>query len=534
MPNTWVRLLLGSEGCLVELCRLFGNLCYNSDAGRSLVLSLGLLEKILAAMKSLPPGCDLPSSRLVSVVPAFLQNFCISNPGGLSAASYLALYLAGQLRECADHEQLGPFLELLVSVDEVEGGRTMLLQTDPVCSFIVHWIALTGKAESWEAQDPDFLGLVSELADNQQTASLLVTHSLHTVLVDLIEDRCSTHCDPEDEDKARGTKWACDLLTLLLSHVESTAVEPLLSRLCTWLDSSWPCQVSSAALILGNFCTSEASCQQLLQDCPGLLEQLASRLSSHQERPVLHAVAGCLRNLAVCRPLRSRLVDVQIDHLAAELFLSKNANANNCDFTLAFKLLGLLRLLTIENAALCCRLGAWPELLEGLAALSDTAGLQGHLTLEISRLLSCLVRYSKSADVSAAVVTRGGLPSLAALLGSPHLQLQNEALVALAVLTGPRPPASLLVEQLRPDQLTLQLAEILVANSTAPEEVKWNAALVVSNILAWNLTGVTEAVRGSKTPLLSGLRALAADLAGERKVVVQCIIDTLDRLDALS
>jgi hypothetical protein len=532
VANAWIRLLLGSEGCLVELCRLFGNLCYNSDAGRSLVLSLGLLEKILAAMKSLPPGLDLPSSRLVSVVPAFLQNFCISNPGGLSAASDLALYLAGQLRECADLEQLGPFLEFLVSVDEVEGGRTLLLQKDPVCLFIVHWIALTGKAESWEQQDPDFLGLISELADNQQTASVLVAHSLNTILVDLIEENCSIRCDPEDEDKARGTKWACDLLTLLLSHVESSAVEPLLSRLCMWLDSSWPCQVSSAALILGNFCTSEASCQQLLQACPGLLEQLAGRLSSDQERPVLHAVAGCLRNLAVCRPLRSRLADVQIDQLAAQLFLSKNAH--NCDFTLAFKLLGLLRLLTIENAALCCRLGAWPELLEGLAALSDTAGLQGHLTLEISRLLSCLVRYSKSADVSAAVVTRGGLPSLAALLASPHLQLQNEALVALAVLTGSRPPASRLVEQLRPDQLTLQLAEILAANSTAPEEVKWNAALVVSNILAWSLTGVTEAVGGSKTPLLSGLKALAADLAGERKLLVQSIIDTLDRLDASS
>jgi hypothetical protein len=407
-----------------------------------------------------------------------------------------------------------------------------LLQTDPVCIFIVHWIGLTGKAESWEQQDPDFLGLISELADNQQTASLLVTHALHTVLVDIIEESCSSRCDPEDEDKARGSKWACDLLTLLLSHVESPAVEPLLSRLCTWLDSSWPCQVSSAALILGNFCTSEASCQQLMQNCPGLLEQLAGRLSSDQDRPVLHAVAGCLRNLAVCQPLRSRLVDVQIDQLAAQLFLSKSSN--NCDYTLAFKLLGLLRLLTIENAALCCRLGAWSELLEGLAALSDTAGLQGHLTLEISRLLSCLVRYSKSADVSAAVVTGGGLPSLAALLGSPHLQLQNEALVALAVLTGPRPPASRLVEQLRPDQLTLQLAEILANDSTAPEEVKWNAALVVSNILAWNLTGVTEAVRGSKTQLLSGLRALAADLAGERKLLVQSIIDTLDRLDALS
>ncbi len=529
MANAWIRLLLGSEGCLVELCRLFGNLCYNSDAGRSLVLSLGLLEKILAAMKALPPGCDLSSTRLVSVVPAFLQNFCISNPGGLSPASDLALYLAGQLRECADHEQLGPFVEFLVSVDEVEGGRTVLLQTDPVCIFIVHWIALTGKAEIWEHQDPDFLGLISELADNQETASLLVTHSLHTVLVDIIEECCSTRCDPEDEDKAGRTKWACDLLTMLLSHVEATAVEPLMSRLCTWLDSSWPCQISSAALILGNFCTSEASCQQLLHDCPGLLEQLVGRLSSDQERPVLHAVAGCLRNLAVCRPLRSRFVDVQSDQLAAQLFLSKNSN--NCDYTLAFKLLGLLRLLTIENAALCCRLGAWPELLEGLAALSDTAGLQGHLTLEISRLLSCLVRYSKSADVSAAVVTSGGLPSLAALLGSPHLQLQNEALVALAVLTGPRPPASRLVEQLRPDQLTLQLAEIL-ANGTAPEEVKWNSALVVSNILAWNLTGVTEAVGDSKTPLLSGLRALAADLTDERKALVQSIIDTLDRLDA--
>ena len=519
------RFLLSSEGALVELCRLYGNLCYNNDSGRALVCRQGILQKILVTLPVLQPSLEPSTTRLLAVLPAFLQNFCISNPASVSAMTELISELAAMMKHCTSPEQMGPFADFLVSIDELESGRKTLLETDAIAAFVVHLITVTDET-NFDQLEKDFLHLVSELIDEQQSAQRFISHSLQEVLLEKIEQR-GEKSNPPDGEGGGWMKWACDLLTLLMSHAEPSIVEPLLSRLELWLEdghSSYP--TAAAALMLGNYCTSEVSCRQLLVVCPHVLGQLTARLRTGEERPVLHAVVGCLRNLAVCRPVRPQLLAAGVDQQAVILLL---AMKDGRDATVDFKLVGLLRLLVQDNPELCRSQTARPELMQELVALTLTSDISGgHLTIEIGRLFSSLVRHGKAADLSASIITAGGLPVLTGLLVSPHLLLQNEGLVALALLSGERPPSAQLVEHLNVYLLAARLSELLTAAET-PEEVKWNVAQVVGNLVAWNLTGVTEKLAVSVDNLRRGLTALEHSLVSpDKKAVVTDLINKLN------
>jgi hypothetical protein len=239
---------------------------------------------------------------------------------------------------------------------------------------------------------------------------------------------------------------------------------------------------------------------------------------------------ACLRNLAVCRPIRPLVLTSGVDKLAAQLFLDLKSNR---DIGVAFKLVGLLRLLVQDNTELCHRLATWSELMVELVTVSTTIDLQGHLRIEVGRLLSSLVRYGKSAEVNGSVIRTGGLPCLVLLLSSPHVQLQNEAMVALAVLTGPRPPDRCLVEQLDVEVLVARLVELFIGNM--PEEVKWNAIVVVSNLLSWSLTEVSEKFQAATQALRPALTSLMESLTcTDRKCIVKSVLDHLGKADEKS
>jgi hypothetical protein len=517
------RLQLNSEAVLIELCRLYGNLCYNNDTGRAQVREQGILQKIQTALQA---GLDVASdSRLLAVLPAFLQNFCISNPGNVSSAAELMPDLVELLKKCANLEQLGSFSELLVTLDELEGGRQALLETDAVYTFIVHLINVT-EVENFDQLDPDFRHLLSELIEDEKAAEKFIAHSLHLVLLDKIQKSVDGGNPSYGEDG--WMKWACDLFTLLLSHAESDPVRALLPKIASWLTSSCGYAVAAAALILGNYCTSEATCQQLLGDCPNVLNDLTTRLRAGEERFVLHAVVGCLRNLAVCQPVRPQLLAAQVDSHALQLIIDLDASTN--DITVEYKLVGLLRLLAQQNTALCGRLSVQPQAWDKFISLAAHDSLSnGHMAIEIGRLFSCLIRHGNSAEVWTAFLTSDGLPYLTALLASPHLQLQNEALVPLAMLSAQRPPVEPLVVKLNVDQLVGRLSELMIASAT-PEEVRWNAAQVVGNLLAWNLTGVTDKLILHQDLLRQGLAILERDLVpADRKTTIAEIVNKLNQ-----
>ncbi|MBW01430.1 Rap1 GTPase-GDP dissociation stimulator 1-B, partial [Eschrichtius robustus] len=78
-----------------------------------------------------------------------------------------------------------------------------------------------------------------------------------------------------------------------------------------------------------------------------------------------------------------------------------------------------------KNVKLVERLVEWCE-------AKDHAGVMG----ESNRLLSALIRHSKSKDVIKTIVQSGGIKHLVTMATSEHVIMQNEALVALALIAA--------------------------------------------------------------------------------------------------
>ena len=70
------------------------------------------------------------------------------------------------------------------------------------------------------------------------------------------------------------------------------------------------------------------------------------------------------------------------------------------------------------------------------------------LSIEATRLLSSLIRYSKDPEVVRISSAEKVTPLLLTLLNSPHSQLINETLVALFLLSASLPPITEVVEEI--------------------------------------------------------------------------------------
>ena len=130
--------------------------------------------------------------------------------------------------------------------------------------------------------------------------------------------------------------------------------------------------------------------------------------------------------------------------------------------------------------------------LPGLVTIGQVSIVPG-LNIEASRLLSSLLRYSREARVGVLLVEAGAVPLLIGLLNSPHSQLINEMLVALALLTAPRPPLPALVENINPEFLSVKIKEILgLEEEKCPLQVKYNAMSLVKSILQWDIASIKD------------------------------------------
>lgn len=58
-----------------------------------------------------------------------------------------------------------------------------------------------------------------------------------------------------------------------------------------------------------------------------------------------------------------------------------------------------------------------------------------HVTGEASRLVASLVKHSRSSEVMRSVMSHGGIAPLVNMATSEHVVMQNEALVALTMIS---------------------------------------------------------------------------------------------------
>jgi hypothetical protein len=113
-----------SAELMIEICRLFGNLCFNNPKGRELVKSLGLLATLGTAVEKINQQ-DFLNTKLILVLPAFLQNFIIDNTENMHLISPTLHSITKILANTEPVDHTGSLEDLLVVLSDGDQGALL-------------------------------------------------------------------------------------------------------------------------------------------------------------------------------------------------------------------------------------------------------------------------------------------------------------------------------------------------------------------------------------------------------------------------
>jgi len=480
-----------SEETVIQVCRLGGNLCFDNPAGRTCILEAEVLDKISNVMEEKLRN-DTPS-KCWFLVPSLLHNYCNENLGSLTSANKLILIAARHFQNAENKQenidQVENFVTFLSGLQQHEGKSDLFTEKNIVTS-LVHIL----ENFDFESSIVSVLDLLQELFEDEKICNEFVENRVVCAIMKRTEGLCVTESgEAVSEDVA---SQALDLLALLSSHsciVPKILTSELDMSLSLWMTSPpSPHHLATAALVAGNMATSDSSVLQLLDTAiPGLL---ISHVSPGSPGKVLHAVIGCLRNLAVCLAARDKLSQLGLMETSCKLLVSLSSGT---DHTVTPKLLSTIRLVTQGKADACMSIGTDVEIVHAIVKIGQYSLVPG-LSIEATRLLSSLIRYSKDSEVLRISAVEKVTPLLLNLLNSPHSQLINETLVSLCLLSAPLPPIAEVVEGIDPEFLSNKILEIIdLQEDQCPKEVKYNAFSLIFNIMKWNLNSISEQFKQS-------------------------------------
>ncbi|CAN7991752.1 unnamed protein product [Ixodes pacificus] len=280
------------------------------------------------------------------------------------------------------------------------------------------------------------------------------------------------------EEKQNVVKTVCDLIVLILTgdasmrHMYQNGSGAVYKTTVSWLQSDDDTLKVAGALATGNFARKDDHCIQMVRDgvARRLLDLLNDQTGNDGDIRLQHALLAALRNLAIPlanKPLLAELgaVDKLLSMLAVETF------------PVVFKLLGTLRMLVDKQEAVATKLGLNEQLVRHLVtwcSTEDHPGVKG----ESVRLLAWLVKNSASSEVKATLCRGGALPHLVAMLGSEHGVMQNEGLLALALVAAS--PPDIAVEELKKTEVVPLLRTLLVSPDIAAEPLLNSIALTTA------------------------------------------------------
>lgn len=317
--------------------------------------------------------------------------------------------------------------------------------------------------------------VLAPLAENDAIKLQLVEAGLVECLLDIVHETVNSE---KDEDVAE-LKTASDLMVLLLLGDESMqklfegGKGSVFQRVLSWLPSHNHQLQLAGALAIANFARNDGNCIHMVDN--GIVQKLINLLDGHVEGgnvTVQHAALSALRNLAIPVVNKAKMLSAGVAEEVLKFLKSEMPPVQ-------FKLLGTLRMLIDAQAEAAEQLGKNVELVERLVEwceAKDHAGVMG----ESNRLLSALIRHSKSKDVIRTIVESGGIKHLVTMATSEHVIMQNEALVALGLI------AALELQSaechLEGAKLVQVLHRLLSDDRSAPE-IKYNSMVLICAVM---------------------------------------------------
>ncbi|KAM8968755.1 rap1 GTPase-GDP dissociation stimulator 1 isoform X5 [Sarcophilus harrisii] len=408
---------------LLQTGRALGNICYDSHALQAQLINMGVIP------------------TLVKLLGIHCQN---------SALTEMCLVAFGNLAE-------------------LESSKEQFAYTN-----IAEELVKLFKKQIEHDKKEMIFEVLAPLAENDAIKLQLVEAGLVECLLEIVQQTV----DSEREEDIAELKTASDLMVLLLLGDESMqklfegGKGSVFQRVLSWVPSNNHQLQLAGALAIANFARNDGNCIHMVEN--GIVQKLMDLLDRHVEDgnvTVQHAALSALRNLAIPVVNKAKMLSAGVAEAVLKFLKSEMPPVQ-------FKLLGTLRMLIDaqeaaeqlgKNVKLVQRLVEWCE-------AKDHAGVMG----ESNRLLSALIRHSKSKDVIKTIVQNGGIKHLVTMATSEHVIMQNEALVALALI------AALELVTAEKDLENAKLVQILhrlLADERSAPEIKYNSMVLICALL---------------------------------------------------
>jgi hypothetical protein len=424
VPALYPLLTSDDKTAQLQSLRAIGNLCFNHDGNRELVLSSGgcpLLVNQLTSCTLLP--AEKEHDRLKCVSCGCLLNVVNENAKlceemlGLKAVQQLSTLLATPGEEVATVDMGLRALHVLVTS---ASRQPALIFPTTLASAFSHLL------------ERCVAGFIDVLESLLETVEVAISAS-DEVKVAVVDAGCVEQLvrivDPSLQMKA------IDLLVLICANDSSLnllAQHPVLVHTAEqWLtETSSLKRQANTALLIANMARTDEMCDVFI--ARGVVSHLIHLTQIEEPEELsgkVHVSAlSALRNL--CLPASHKLLLLEKGVLKAALACLRDSEWPHVHF----KSLGIARLLANQQEEVCreCVL-AQPGTVTLVCERCSSAE-PAHVKIEGSRLLAALVKHCKSEQVMRNIISEGGVNLMASLLESEHVLLRNEALVALNLL----------------------------------------------------------------------------------------------------
>ncbi|KAM6132715.1 LOW QUALITY PROTEIN: rap1 GTPase-GDP dissociation stimulator 1 [Pterocles gutturalis] len=508
---------------LLQTGRALGNICYDSHEGRNAVDHAGGAHIVVDHIRALCSKTDPASEKLLTVFCGMLMNY--SNENGKHHRQFAFCLPGEQLHQKKNKYKLKSIILLFgISICVTEGHGAIEIQVlDTLQSQLINMgviptlvkllgihcqnAALTemclvafGNLAELESSKEQFaytnvaeelvklfkkqiehdkkemiFEVLAPLAENDVIKLQLVEAGLVECLLEIVQKTV----DSDKEEDVAELKTASDLMVLLLLGDESMqklfegGKGSVFQRVLSWIPSNSHQLQLAGALAIANFARNDGNCIHMVDN--GIVQKLMDLLDRHVEDgnvTVQHAALSALRNLAIPVVNKAKMLSAGVAEAVLKFLRSEMPPVQ-------FKLLGTLRMLIDAQAEAAEQLGKNVKLVERLVEwceAKDHAGVMG----ESNRLLSALIRHSKSKDVIRTIVQSGGIKHLVTMATSEHVIMQNEALVALALI------AALELVTAEKDLENAQLVQILhrlLSDDRSAPEIKYNSMVLICALI---------------------------------------------------
>ncbi|XP_058250017.1 rap1 GTPase-GDP dissociation stimulator 1 isoform X3 [Hemibagrus wyckioides] len=409
---------------LLQTGRALGNICYDSHTLQAQLISMGVIPTLVKLL-----GVHAHNTALTEMCLIAFGNLAeLESSKEQFAATNIAEELVRLFRKQAEHEKKEMIFEVL-----------------------------------------------APLAENDVIKLQLVEAGLVECLLDVVAQTV----DSDREEDLAQLKTASDLMVLLLLGDESMqklfegGKGSVFQKVLSWVPSNNHQLQLAGALAIANFARNDGNCIHMVDT--GIVQMLLDLLDRHVEEgnvTVQHAALSALRNLAIPVVNKSKMLSAGVSDVVLKFLQSEMPPVQ-------FKLLGTLRMLIDTQVDAAEQLGTNRKLVERLVEwceAKDHAGVMG----ESNRLLSALIRHSKSKEVVRTVIQCGGVKHLVTMATSEHMIMQNEALVALGLI------AALDLDSAEKDfvgaTLVQVLHKLLTEEKSAPE-IKYNSMILICSVM---------------------------------------------------